>query len=139
MSIGFFNVFKLFTFSFCCENRDDRIRTCGILLPKQALYQTELRLVLRRISCSFNIIALRRTIVKRSKRKFSAFLKIGNYYNNSLSFALTFSMSLQVSRGINSLISSMLLSHHLKVRSKLISSSSNRLRSTLAGFPTTMV
>jgi hypothetical protein len=27
-----------------CGGRDDRIRTCGLLLPKQALYQTELRL-----------------------------------------------------------------------------------------------
>lgn len=26
--------------------RDDRIRTCGLLLPKQALHQTELHLVI---------------------------------------------------------------------------------------------
>ena len=26
---------------FCLYGPDDRIRTCGILLPKQALYQTE--------------------------------------------------------------------------------------------------
>ena len=31
------------------DGRGDRTRTCGILLPKQALYQTELRPALHRV------------------------------------------------------------------------------------------
>ena len=57
----------------------------------------------------------------------------------AFSFSLTLFKSLQVRIGINEFISSMLLSHHLNVRSSLIISSSKRLRSTFAGLPATMV
>ncbi len=39
----FLKFFQIFLFS--SESRGDRTRTCGILVPNQALYQTELRLV----------------------------------------------------------------------------------------------
>ena len=51
------------------NGRGDRTRTCGILLPKQALYQTELRLVYcdTSFSDSFYIISDK---IQNVKRKF---------------------------------------------------------------------
>ena len=61
------------------------------------------------------------------------------YHSDPFNLSLTVSRSLQVRRGINSFISSMLLFHHLKRSRSSISSSSKRFRRALAGFPTTMV
>ena len=57
----------------------------------------------------------------------------------ALSSRLTFSKSLQVNSGMRALISSILLSHHLNLSMRSISSSSKRFRKTLTGFPTTLV
>ena len=51
------------------ESRGDRTRTCGILVPNQALYQTELRLVLSFISDSFIIITQNKAFVNSFLKK----------------------------------------------------------------------
>ena len=56
-----------------------------------------------------------------------------------LSSFRTFSKLLHVRMGIRLSISSILLSHHLSFSNRSISSSSKRLRSIRAGFPTMMV